>query len=77
MTNKLNFDEIVDYALIFGDNINDLKVQTFLEVENLKLAQVALTVIFYDLMAAFCKFSSASKVVNVPEYQSKIFNEGT
>lgn len=73
MADGLGLDEIVDYALIYGPEIDHLIVQTFFEVGKLKLAKVALTAIFFDLMAAFCKLPSPSNITTVTFFRRKIF----
>jgi hypothetical protein len=75
MTDGLGLNEITDYALIYGANIDQLVVQTFFEVGKLKQAKVALTAIFYDLMAAFCKLPSPCRITSVGFFRRKFKNQ--
>jgi len=71
MTSNLDLDDIIDYSLVYGSEIDHLSVQTFFEVGKFKLAKVALTAIFFDLMSAFCKLSSPSNITSISYFKRK------
>lgn len=69
LINFLSTESVLDYALVYGDDIDALSIQSFIKVSESKLTSVALTTILVDTMAAFCRLKSATSLYNVPFFK--------
>jgi hypothetical protein len=71
LVNFLSTESVLDYALVYGDDIDTLSIQTFIKVSELKVTNVALISILVDAMAAFCRLRSATSLYSVPFFKGK------
>ena len=76
LINFLSTESVLDYALVYGDDIDALSIQTFIKVSESKLTNVALTSVLVDAMAAFCRLRSAANLYSVSFFKGDQFELG-
>ena len=71
LVNYLSTESVLDYALVYGNDIESLTIQTLIQVRESKLSSVALISILVDAMAAFCRLKSSASLHTIPFFNGK------
>lgn len=69
--NYLSTESVLDYAVVYGNDIESLTIQTLIHVRDSKLTSVALISILVDAMAAFCRLKSSTSLHTIPYFNGK------
>lgn len=72
LVDDLPHDDVVDYALVHGNDVSDLTVQTLVRVSTSKAENNLTIKKLLDVAAEFCRLSSASELASVPFISGEI-----
>ena len=65
-------EQIIDYCLLYGDDIDSLRVQTFISASKSKMNSAALISVLVDAMAAFCRLRSPSDLYSIDYFKGTL-----
>ena len=67
----LDDENVIDYLIVYGDEINSLIVQSFAKPAKSKSGISNQTAVLIDAMAAFCRLKSAGDLHKVTTFRSE------
>jgi hypothetical protein len=71
LVDYLDDENLIDYLIVYGDEINSLIVQSYAKPAKSKSGISNQTYVLIDAMAAFCRLKSAGDLHKVTTFRSK------
>jgi hypothetical protein len=62
-------DRVLDYAIVYGNDIDSLTIQTYVVANGSKMTTLSLIATLVDTMAAFCRLKSAFELHTIPYFK--------